>query len=38
VPEMVTNLEFGGADGCDVFVTAVSSLYRLRAALPGGRA
>jgi gluconolactonase len=38
VPEMVTNLEFGGADGRDVFITAVSSLYRLRAALPGGRA
>lgn len=35
VPEMVTNLEFGGADGCDVFVTAVSSLYRLRSARPG---
>lgn len=35
VPEMVTNLEFGGADGRDVFVTAVSSLYRLRSRLPG---
>jgi gluconolactonase len=38
VPEMVTNLEFGGADGRDVYVTAVSSLYRLRSRLPGGRA
>ncbi|WP_421724182.1 SMP-30/gluconolactonase/LRE family protein [Bauldia sp.] len=38
VPEMVTNLEFGGADLRDVFITAVSSLYRVRAATPGGRA
>ncbi|MCU0830556.1 MAG: SMP-30/gluconolactonase/LRE family protein [Rhizobiaceae bacterium] len=38
VPEMVTNLEFGGADGRDVFITAVSSLYRVRSALPGGKA
>lgn len=38
VPEMVTNLEFGGADGRDVFITAVTSLYRVRSALPGGRA
>lgn len=37
VPEMVTNLEFGGADMCDVYITAVSSLYRVRSALPGGR-
>lgn len=37
VPEMVTNLEFGGADMCDVYVTAVSSLYRLRSSVPGGR-
>ncbi len=35
VPEMVTNLDFGGADGCEVFVTAVSSLYRIRSAIPG---
>jgi gluconolactonase len=35
VPEMVTNLDFGGPDGCEVFITAVSSLYRLRSALPG---
>jgi gluconolactonase len=37
VPEMVTNLEFGGADMCDVYITAVSSLYRVRSVLPGGR-
>ena len=37
VPEMVTNLEFGGADMCDVYITAVSSLYRVRSAVPGGR-
>lgn len=37
VPEMVTNLEFGGDDLCDVFITAVSSLYRVRSAVPGGR-
>jgi gluconolactonase len=30
VPEMVTNLAFGG-DGQDVFITAVSSLYHLRS-------
>ncbi|MBO6757261.1 MAG: SMP-30/gluconolactonase/LRE family protein [Roseibium sp.] len=37
VPEMVTNLEFGGDDFCDVYITAVSSLYRVRSAIPGGR-
>lgn len=37
VPEMVTNLEFGGEDMCDVYITAVSSLYRVRSALPSGR-
>jgi gluconolactonase len=35
VPEMVTNLTFGGADGRDVFITAVTSLYHLRSAIPG---
>lgn len=35
VPEMVTNLAFGGADGCDLFITAVASLYHLRSVLPG---
>jgi gluconolactonase len=38
VPEMVTNLEFGGAGGDELFVTAVSSLYRVRTAVRGGRA
>jgi len=37
VPEMVTNLEFGGVDLCDVYITAVSSLYRVRSTVPGGR-
>ncbi len=37
VPEMVTNVEFGGNDLCDVFITAVSSLYRVRSTVPGGR-
>lgn len=37
VPEMVTNLEFGGADLCDVYNTATQSLYRVRSSLPGGR-
>lgn len=35
VPEMVTNLAFGGADGRDLFITAVTSLYHLRSSLPG---
>ena len=35
VPEMVTNIEFGGADGCDLFITAVTALYHLRSTLPG---
>jgi gluconolactonase len=30
LPEMVANLCFGGPDGTDVFVTATTSLYRLR--------
>lgn len=34
VPEMVTNLCFGG-DGRDVFITAFSSLYQLRSAVAG---
>ena len=38
VPEMVTNLEWGGEDGRDLFVTAVSSLYRVRTAVRSGRA
>lgn len=35
VPEMVTNLAFGGADGRDVFITATTSLYRCRSRVPG---
>jgi gluconolactonase len=38
VPEMVTNLEFGGEGGDELFVTAVSSLYRVRTEVRGGRA
>ena len=38
VPEMVTNVEFGGVDGDELFITAVSSLYHLKTELPGGRA
>jgi gluconolactonase len=38
VPEMVTNVEFGGPNLDDLFITAVSSLYRVKTALPGGRA
>jgi gluconolactonase len=30
VPEVVANLCFGGDDGTDVFITATTSLYRLR--------
>lgn len=37
VPEMVTNVEFGGADLRDVFITATTSLYRVRSTLPGVR-
>lgn len=38
VPEMVTNLEWGGEDGRELFVTAVSSLYRVRTEVRSGRA
>ncbi len=30
MPETVSNLCFGGDDGADLFITATSSLYRLR--------
>lgn len=30
VPEVVANLSFGGDDGTDLFITATSSLYRIR--------
>lgn len=32
LPEVASNLCFGGEDGTDVFVTATTSLYRLRTA------
>lgn len=35
VPEMVTNLEFGGDDRRDVYITATTSLYQVRALRPG---
>ena len=38
LPEMATNLCFGGVDGCDLFITAVSSLYHVRSRLPGAQA
>ena len=34
VPEMVTNLEFAGPDRRDLYITATSSLYRIRTARP----
>lgn len=30
VPEVVSNLCFGGADGTDLYITATTSLYRIR--------
>jgi len=30
VPEVVSNLCFGGADGSDLYITATTSLYRIR--------
>lgn len=30
VPERVSNVCFGGADGCDLYITASTSLYRIR--------
>ena len=38
VPEMVTNIEFGGTGLCELFITATTSLYRVRTGRPGGRA
>lgn len=38
VPEMVTNVEFGGPDLSDLFITATTSLYRVRTATRSGRA
>ena len=38
VPEMVTNLEFGGPELSDLYITATSSLYRVRTTTRSGRA
>ena len=38
VPEMVTNVEFGGTDLSDLYITATTSLYRVRTATRSGRA
>jgi gluconolactonase len=35
LPEDPHNLAFGGADARDLYVTALTSLYRLRTAIPG---
>jgi gluconolactonase len=35
LPEDPHNLAFGGADGRDLYVTALTSIYRLRTAIPG---
>ncbi|MGP1358059.1 SMP-30/gluconolactonase/LRE family protein [Roseicyclus sp.] len=38
VPEMVTNLEFGGPDLSDLYITATTSLYRVATTTRSGRA
>ncbi|MFQ6549451.1 SMP-30/gluconolactonase/LRE family protein [Aestuariibius sp. 2305UL40-4] len=38
VPEMVTNVEFGGADLSELYITATTSLYRIRTTTRSGRA
>ena len=38
VPEMVTNVEFGGEDLSELFITATTSLYRVRTTTRCGRA
>jgi gluconolactonase len=35
LPEAPHNLAFGGADSRDLYVTALTSVYRLRTELPG---
>ena len=37
VPETVANVCFGGADGHDLYITATTSLYRLRTTTTGAR-
>ncbi|MEM7642572.1 MAG: SMP-30/gluconolactonase/LRE family protein [Pseudomonadota bacterium] len=38
VPEMVTNIEFGGPDLSQLFITATTSLYRVSTTTRSGRA
>ncbi|MDJ0684820.1 MAG: SMP-30/gluconolactonase/LRE family protein [Alphaproteobacteria bacterium] len=38
VPEMVTNIEFGGQDRSQLFITATASLYRVQTTTRCGRA
>lgn len=38
VPEMVTNIDFGGPDLSDLYITATTSLYRIRTTTLSGRA
>lgn len=38
VPEMVTNVEFGGPDLSELYITATTSLYRIRTTTRSGRA
>jgi len=37
MPEVTANLAWGGADWCSLYMTASTSLYRLRVAVPGIR-
>jgi gluconolactonase len=37
IPEKVSNCNWGGADGKDLYITASSSIYRIRLAIPGVR-
>jgi hypothetical protein len=37
LPEAPHNLAFGGEDGRDLYVTALTSIYRLRLSIPGIR-
>ncbi len=38
VPEMVTNVEFGGPDLSELYITATTSLYRVKTTTQSGRA
>jgi gluconolactonase len=35
VPEQAANFAWGEADGCSLFITATTTLYRLRVRTPG---